>query len=82
MVHPRFVLGLARTLVEACVSFVTASFQHRSTHDQVTLTISGRDVDIDWFVFDALETFYPFGLAGAYAPENLRWYEHVRSQAQ
>ena len=55
--------------------------QQWSMHDHVPLPVSGRDVDIDWFVFDALETFYAFGLAGASAPENLRWYDFIREQA-
>jgi hypothetical protein len=56
-----------------------AAFRGRSNHHQITVAISERRADIDLFVFDAGETFYAFGFGGANAPENLKWYDLVRT---
>jgi hypothetical protein len=52
-----------------------------STHNQVRLLVSGTPVDVDFFVFDSKASFHAFGFAGAFAPENLNWYDFVRDRA-
>lgn len=51
-----------------------------SAHHQVAIPVSGTQADVDFFVFHAVGRFFAFGFAGAYAPENLRWYEYVTHQ--
>lgn len=58
-----------------------ADLKGPSQHHQMRLSSSqGASVEMDFFVFETPRGSYAFGLSGAYAPENVRWYDYVRQQ--
>jgi hypothetical protein len=72
-VHP----GIDVELGSGVRQLLYGDLQGRSAHQPTTIPVSGMDVEIDFFIFEATGRFYAIGFGGAYAPENLRWYDYV-----